>query len=124
MFTKLFNVKPKLDVVQQKRTAIYRNLLRREAEMGGQLFGSLPKGTRREFFCLDDATWVWHEEWVDQNGHKQIRNTRYDIRPTGILKAQNGQNYQMVNLEEAEHLRSAIHTYVQRLSQSMYADAV
>ena len=122
MFSKLLGVKPKQDIAQQKRTAIYRNLLRKEAEIGGQLFGPVPKGGRREFFCLDDATWIWHEEWMDAQGQKQIRNTRYDIRPTGILKAQNGQDYHMVSLEEADHLRTAIHVYVQRVMQSMYAD--
>ncbi|NDG28774.1 hypothetical protein EB118_01545 [bacterium] len=53
-----------------------------------------------------------------------IRNTRYDIRPTGILKAQNGQSYHMVSLKEANHLRMAIHAYAQQVSQKMYSDLV
>ncbi len=94
--------------------------MRREAELGGTLFGPIPKGGRREFFCLDESTWVWHEEWLDNSGQKQIRNTRYDIRPTGILKAQNGQGYHMVSLAEAQHLHAAIHAYIPKVKKEVY----
>ena len=124
MLAKLLGYKPKQVEELQKRTAINRSLLRREAEIGGQLFGPIPKGGRREFFCLDKSTWIWHEEWVDASGQKQIRNTRYDIRPTGVLKAQNGQSYHMVSLKEANHLRMAIHAYAQQVSQKLYSDLV
>ena len=40
-----------------------RDLIRLESEIGAQLFGPLPKGRRREFFCLDASTWIWHEEY-------------------------------------------------------------
>ena len=103
-----------------KRTAIQRNLLRREAQIGGTLFGPIPKGGRREFFCLDETTWVWHEEWTDNSGQRQIRNTRYDMRPSGVLKAQNGQSYQQISREEARHLESAIKTYVKRVKAEVY----
>ena len=105
---------------EEKRTAIYRNLIRREAEIGGTLFGPVPAGGRREFFCLDKTTWVWHEEWVDANGQKQIRNTRYDMRPSGVLKAQNGQGYHQVSLEEARHLQTAIREYGRRVNAELY----
>ncbi len=123
MFT---NNKPQhiADVEEQKKTAIYRSLIRREAEIGGALFGPVPKGGRREFFCLDETTWVWHEEWTDASGQKQIRNTRYDLRPTAILKAQNGQGYQMISVEEAKHLESAIDTYFARVGSEIYHTAI
>lgn len=120
LFTKLFS-KQKESVEQEKRAAIYRNLLKKEAAIGGTLFGPVPAGGRREFFCLDETTWVWHEEWTDAQGKKQIRNTRYDIRPTGILKAQNGQGYHMVSLEEARHLQTAIRVYLERVKKEVYA---
>lgn len=118
---KLFTSPNKEEVEEtEMRTAILRNLIRRETEIGATLFGPVPKGGRREFFCLDETTWIWHEEWTDNNGQKQIRNTRYDFRPTGILKAQNGQGYQMVSLEEARHLEAAIKTYVARVKKEIY----
>ncbi len=111
------------DKATDKRTAIYRNLLHKEAEIGGRIFGPVPAGGRREFFCLDETTWIWHEEWVDAQGIRQIRNTRYDVRPDGILKAQNGQGYQMVGGEEAKNLLAAIQVYTERVANELYAEA-
>jgi len=121
ILSKLFSTKQiKLSIEEQKREAIYRSLIRREAEIGGSLFGPIPEGGRREFFCLDERTWVWHEEWLE-DGQKKIRNTRYDMRPGGVLKAQNGQGYQMISLEEARNLQAAIRTYGQKVRQEIYA---
>jgi hypothetical protein len=98
----------------------YRQLLQSEAKIGGELFGTVPEGTRREFFCLDDTTWVWHEEWLDQNGQRQVQTTRYDVRPSGILKAQDGRGYQMVSQAEAQNLIRAVKLYRQRVLKDVY----
>lgn len=103
-----------------RQARFYRNLIRHEAHIGGQLFGPVPAGVRREFFCLDEHTWVWHEEWADQNGQRQLRVTRYDVRPDGILKAQNGQ-YQPVNYDEAQHLVEAVKIYQQKMNATIYS---
>lgn len=109
---------------QEREAELYRALIRREAKIGGELFGPIPEGVRREFFCLDERTWVWHEEWTDKSGKRQIRTTRYDVRPTGVLKAQDGRNYQQVSPEEALRLRQAVHTYNQRIRRDLYAQFV
>lgn len=118
---------PKLlnDRAQQRHydreAELYRNLIRREAKIGGELFGPVPEGTKREFFCLDKHTWIWHEEWLDDKGQKQIKTTRYDIRPTGILKAQDGRSYNLVTVEEAERLLEAAKVYERRIRDELYA---
>ena len=89
-------------------------MLRDAAKIGGGVFGVVPEGTRREFFCLDEHTWVWHEEWKDENGVQRVRTTRYDIRPHGIFKAQDNQPYKPVSAEEAQRLSAAARAY-QRL---------
>ncbi len=104
----------------ERKAELYRNLIRHEAKIGGQLFGPVKPGGRREFFCLDEHTWVWHEEWVDKNGQRQMKTTRYDIRPNGIIKAQNGQ-YQSVPKEEADRLVEAANLYEQRVNTELYA---
>jgi hypothetical protein len=108
---------------EQRRAALYRDLIRHEAKVGGTLFGPVAKGGRREFFCLDRNTWVWHEEWIDENGQTQVKTTRYDIRPTGILKAQDGQEYRPVSLQEARHIRDAAHLYVKKVKAEVYQRA-
>ncbi len=91
---------------QVERTDHYRELMRREAQIGGTLFGPVPKDRRREFFCLDENTWIWHEEWINESGQQQAKTTRYDIRTDNILKAQDGQGYQQVSLDEAKNLNT------------------
>jgi hypothetical protein len=106
---------------QDREAELYRGLIRREAKIGGEIFGPVPKDGKREFFCLDEHTWIWHEEWLDGNGQRRIKTTRYDIRPTGILKAQDGQTYQHVSIEEAERLLQAAKLYEQRIKTELYA---
>ena len=107
----------------QKRQAskddMYRSFLRFEAKIGGQLFGEIPKGHRREFFCLDERTWVWHEEWLEE-GQLKTRTTRYDVRPDGVLKAQDGQVYQKVSLSEIRNLHLAALQYKKRINSEIY----
>lgn len=105
-----------------RRAELYRSLMRHEAEIGGQLFGPVPKGGRREFFCLDAHTWVWHEEWTDQAGH-HAKTTRYDVRPDGILKVQDG-HYQSVTPQEATRLYQAAELYRDRAAKEIYSSVV
>ncbi len=106
---------------QERQEELYRNLIRHEAKIGGTLFGPIPKGGRREFFCLDEHTWVWHEEWIDENGQHKSKTTRYDVRPNAILKAQDGSHYQPVGNEEAQHLRDAVQLYEKRVKADIYS---
>lgn len=100
----------------QNKLAQFRTaLIHFEARIGGQLFGNVPKNHRREFFCLDAHTWVWHEEWVDQQGKRQVVTTRYDVRPNGILKSQGHMQYQSLTVEEAKNFRRAVRLYNKRV---------
>ncbi len=106
---------------EDREAELYRALIRREAKIGGELFGPVPAGSRREFFCLDERTWIWHEEWVDAHGQRKARTTRYDVRPDSILKAQGGQSYQRVSPKEALRLRQAVKLYNERVQSEIYA---
>lgn len=104
----------------QRKADLYRKLLQHEAKIGGEVFGPVQPGGRREFFCLDEHTWVWHEEWIDKNGQHQYATTRYDVRPKGIIKSQNGQ-YRPVSKQEALNLLQAARLYQQRVNQELYS---
>jgi hypothetical protein len=95
----------------ERRAEIYSALIHHEAKLGGQLFGPIPDGHRREFFCLDQHTWVWHEEWKDEQGQWQAMTTRYDVRPSGILKSQGGASYQKLSSDELANLYRAVKLY-------------
>jgi hypothetical protein len=98
---------------QQRRINAHRALLRHLAKLGGTVFGPIPEGVRREFFCLDERTWVWHEEWSDQTGQHHATTTRYDVRPNGVLKSQGTNSYQRLQAEEERNFRAAIDLYAQ-----------
>ena len=116
MFKRLFSPR----IIPKKQTATTRELIRREAAVGGKLFGPVPQGRNRQFFCLDKHSWVWHEEWKDDRGQHQSLTTRYEVRPSGILKAQGTQPYHYVNLEEARNLVAAIKLYNQQVPREVY----
>lgn len=108
---------------EDRRAREYRDLIRKEAHIGGQLFGPVPNGHRREFFCLDRDTWVWHEEWVDNRNIRRAVTTRYDVRPHGVLKAQDGQPYHYISRQEAKHFCKAVRMYNQRVQTELYGAA-
>ncbi len=114
-FNSIFALSKQISKQQQS----YRSLIRKEARIGGQLFGPLPKGHRREFFCLDERTWVWHEEWFDESGHLQNKTTRFEVYSDKILKVQNGEYYQ-IDRDEARNLYQAAQLYNKRIRTELY----
>ena len=90
----------------------YQELIRREAKIGGQLFGPVSQGRWREFFCLDEYTWIWHEEWIDQrSGKRYAMTTRYDVRPNGIFKSQGNSSHQPLSYDELVNFNQAVKLY-------------
>jgi hypothetical protein len=98
----------------QRRADFRSSLMRREAAIGGKLFGPVPKGHKRSFFCLDRHTWIWHEEWMDKSGRRVV-TTRYEVRPDGVIKTQDGQAAQKLSATEARHLYDAVDLYQRRV---------
>lgn len=98
-----------------------RELIRMESQIGAKLFGPIPKGHRREFFCLDEHTWIWHEEWTDAQTKRQIVvTTRYEIRGDSIVKVQDTQPYQRVEGEELRNLVFAMQLYYEEVARGIY----
>ena len=102
---------------EERRAELERQLIRNEAQIGGRLFGAIPTGHRREFFCLDEHTWVWHEQWL-QNGLPKAVNTYYTVRPDTILKSQDGNShYKELSLTEAKNFYKAVNLYGERVNE-------
>lgn len=98
-----------------------RDLIELESEIGSQLFGPIPAGHRREFFCLDKHTWIWYEEWVDADtGKPKSLTTRYEVQSNGILKVQDGASYRYIEGEELQHLGVAVRLYYERVMRGIY----
>ena len=101
----------------ERRARAYSDMLRQEAKIGGELFGPVPARHRREFFCLDKYTWIWHEEWTDEHKQHRVVTTRYDVRANAVLKAQDLQPYQPVPYAEAVNLYQAVELYEKRVDE-------
>lgn len=97
-----------------------RQLIQRESEIGGQLFGQVPEGHHRQFFNLDPTTWIWYEEWTDEKGVPQNMTTRYEVHPNGVLKVQDNAPYYFIEGQELVNLTMAIRTYYERVSREVY----
>lgn len=98
-----------------------RELIQLESEIGGKLFGELPRGHRREFFCLDAKTWVWYEEWIDQKTNKRQNMTiRYEVQGNKILKVQEGARYSFLEGDELTNFMAAIEAYHERVAREIY----
>jgi len=98
-----------------------RDLIRMESQIGGRLFGPVPKGHRREFFCLDRHTWVWYEEWFDEASRRKVSTTtRYEVHDNGVLKVQEGQPYKFVEGQELTNLVWAMHLYYEEVARTIY----
>jgi hypothetical protein len=116
------NFLPKIDNSDSAKLAKAEDkLLRQEAEIGGKLFGPLPKGHQRQFFCLDERTWVWYESWSDAKGTRHTVNTRYDIRQNGIYKVQNDGGYQTLSDNELKNLYHATQAYFNKFNSEYQA---
>lgn len=111
----------KMPKKRQYKKLTERELIRREAEVGSTLFGKLPSGHRREFFCLDKVTWIWHEEWIDEATRRpKTATTRYEIQKNGILKVQEGAKYSYVEGQELDNLLKAMQLYYERVARQVY----
>jgi hypothetical protein len=98
-----------------------RELLQLESEIGSKLFGEVPVGHRREFFCLDPKTWIWYEEWKDlKTGKPATSIVRYEVHEKGILKVQEGARYSFIEGEELDNLVAAAGMYYEQVARQVY----
>ncbi len=97
-----------------------RELLTLESEVGAKLFGAVPAGHRREFFCLDEHTWIWHEEWLDANKKLATSTIRYEVSDHGVLKVQEGARYSYLEGEELQNFGIAIRMYYEQVAREIY----
>ena len=97
-----------------------RELMTLESEVGSKLFGPIPAGHRREFFCFDDKTWIWHEEWLDEKKKLTTSTVRYEVNEHGVLKVQEGARYSYLEGEELRNFGIAIRMYYEQVTREVY----
>ena len=97
-----------------------RELIRRETNAGLGVFGPVPAGRARQFYCLDKNTWVWYEAWVDNRGSRQAVTTHYEVRGNAVLKIQGTRNPEKLAGDELNNLAAAVKSYYQTIANEVY----
>lgn len=98
-----------------------RELIQLESQVGATVFGEKPAHVyRREFFNLNENTWIWHEEVRTSSGENKEMTTRYEIQPHGILKVQPGPHYKYIEGQELQNFVLAVKEYYERVSRQLY----
>lgn len=108
-------------VTKERGPLTERQLIELEGEIGRKLFGPVPDGHSRDFFCLDERTWIWHEEWRDIDNKPRALTTRYEVQQKGILKVQSGHVYKYIDGEELDSLYVAIRLYYDYCMRRVYS---
>ena len=102
------------------KTLTERELLTLESEIGGKLFGPVPAGHRRKFFCLDEKTWIWYEEWRDETKKLQSSTIRYEVSQQGVLKVQEGGRYAYLEGDELSNFGLSVRLYYEQVARNVY----
>ncbi len=106
---------------QEPRKATERELIQMESKIGVAVFGQLPAHVqRREFFNLDETTWIWHEEVVTKEGKTEELTTRYEVQPKGVLKVQPNYRYSYIEGAELQNFVLAVKEYYDRVMRRLY----
>jgi len=98
-----------------------RELLQLESEIGAKIFGDIPAGANRQFFCLDEKTWIWHEQAKNpKTGKLEEHTIRYEVHENGVLKVQEGARYSYLEGDELNNLVIATRVYYERVAREVY----
>jgi hypothetical protein len=89
----------------------YYKIIEYESNIGGQLFGPIPTGHKRQFFCFNPYTWVWHEEWKDSSKINHLQTTYYHIRANTVVKSFGDQVYHVLDDQEYQNFIQATKLY-------------
>ena len=117
IFTSFFKRDARKQIPREK---VLHDLMMRESQLAEGIFGEITPGGKRQFFCLDTNTWIWHEEWTGKSGEKRKITTKYLVRDREIVKSQNGGAYHRLTIEEAENFKNATKAYLKVVKKGLY----
>lgn len=105
---------------RRQRQITRADLINAESKLGSTIFGPVPAGHRREFFHDQQNIWIWHEGWIDENGHARQLTVCYEVRPSGVYKKLSAGKYIKLESAELENFRKATHVYLHTIKRDLY----
>lgn len=97
-----------------------RELLTLESEIGSRLFGPIPDGHRREFFCPMITLGSGMKNGSDSKKKLERSTVRYEISDQGVLKVQEGASATAISQEEPENFYVAVRMYYEQVARHVY----
>ena len=95
----------------ERRKSVERDLINAESALGRTIFGEITPGHTREFFCLKQNVWIWHENGI---------TIRYEVRENGVFKQVGAGSYNKISGEELQHFTDATKAYLQLVKSYIY----
>ena len=96
-------------------------LVNLESLVGANVFGLVPEGHRREFFCHTPTEWFWHEEWTDEYGMPKRQTVRYIVSGGQVVKKQVGQMNTVLAGAELSNFTRAVRKYLREVKREIYS---
>ncbi|HEY5267515.1 MAG TPA: hypothetical protein VII94_00020, partial [Candidatus Saccharimonadales bacterium] len=81
--------------------------------------GMVPGNVSRSFFCLDEHTWVYHQDTTSSNGSVKSNIIRYEVQPDRIVKVIDGNRY-LLSASELRNFHKATKSYQLRVLNELY----
>ncbi len=111
-------LKPRTSSYKYRPT--YNDLINAESKLGRTLFGPIPEGHRREFFCSRKNVWIWYESFTNNIGKLEEMTVRYEVRPNGVYKRAGQGQYEKIGGEELDNFRRAAAGYLELVKTKLY----
>ena len=110
-FTKIAKFLTTKSQESQPKKLAEADLLNAESALGRTIFGAIPEGYSREFFCYRKNVWLWYEDGL---------TIRYEVRPDGVFKKVAGGHYQKIAGQELTNFRQATLRYLKLVKTHLY----
>ena len=110
----------KKKLIRYSNRLSYSDLISLESRYGGEMFGPIPNGHRREFFKDKENVWIWYEGWTNPTGALEEMTIRYEVRPAGVFKRVGREKYRKLSGIELDNFRNAAKNYLRVMKTKIY----
>lgn len=108
-------------IKEEQPASNFRQVIKKESQIGAEILGPIPAYDRREFYCFDERMWIWHEERMNtQTGKHDTVTVSYNMSDMGILKSYGENESRFVQGEELEHFTDAAEKYAEKVCAELY----
>lgn len=108
---------------RQLKPLTINDLMKRESQIGAEIFGNQPNGNHVQFFNENRNHWYLYQESEKKSGVIETSTIHYEIEQNGILKIcdQTGVKGEYITGEEYENFMIATNAYRDQVINRIYS---